>query len=403
MTSALSSHYYISHLHNNTNNASYNRKRIVLKRSTIQINDPVVVQQKYNYNTKPKKSVRFHDEQLEQVRYFYKTQSPDAVKEDPPLMNTTVDDYKLLQPNWPSRNSLFYNSDTKIRMESVQLADGSCEQMAENKHVIQGRCRAFNLSFHKLVSIRYTFDLWRSYEETTGVFRESIPSTSNTWDRFDFSIPFEAKNTCQTLYLALRYTVDNQEFWDNNNGLNYEIIISPNHEHQDTTTDIKEEEEEEDRKEREEKEKSIQKDNIKVLGKRYDFTASLSAARKPFSPPPSPPGTPEDTDLFNYTPPVFFSTVSTPVTPKKPEMTTATTAYPLIKSNHLSYSSVTEPIPIISSSSTPTTTTMNSSPTMGTEGFQMSYSDFINKYCFYNSHTNPMYNIYSTSPSAVIS
>jgi hypothetical protein len=356
------------------------RKRVVLKRSTHQINDPVVIKQKFNnLNTPNKKSVQFH-EQLEHVRYFYKTQSPVTVKNDPPFMDTSADDYKLTQPNWPSRNTIFYQSDNKIRMESVQLVDGDYDQMVNNTFAIQGRCRAANLSFHKVVSIRYTFDLWRTYQETTGVFKESIASTSNTWDRFSFSIPVQAKQSAQSLYLALRYTVDDQEHWDNNNGMNYEVVITPNTENKTTTSasaaasaaaaaaasaaavieqvptaitsDIK-------------PELALKK---KDMSRRYDFSASLTAARKPVSPPPSPPSTPVETEeIFNYTPPVFFN--ASPVTyEKKP----------------------------IDHSPPP-------SPTMSADGFQMSYSDFVNKYCFYNSHSNPIYSTLSTSPSAVLS
>ncbi|KAG1077284.1 hypothetical protein G6F42_024948 [Rhizopus arrhizus] len=134
MTSTLSptnAHYMNPMLH------QY-RKRVMLKRSTHQINDPVVVQQKYTSN---KKSVRFHDDrdQLEQVRYFFKTQSPITVKSDPPFMDSSADDYKLTQPNWPTRNQIFYNTESKIRMEAVQLMDGDVEHMAENKFIIQGR------------------------------------------------------------------------------------------------------------------------------------------------------------------------------------------------------------------------------------------------------------------------
>lgn len=374
------------------------RKRVVLKRSTHQINDPVVISQKFNsnFNAASKKSVQF-DEQLEHVRYFYKSQSPISVKDDPPLMDTSADDYKLTKPNWPSRNTIFYQSDNKIRMESIQLVDGDHDQMVNNNFVLQGRCRAANLSFHKLVSIRYTFDLWRTYQETTGLFHESIVSTSNTWDRFSFSIPVEAKQSTQSLYLALRYTVDEQEYWDNNNGMNYEVVITPDTEKKTVTfedatsipttnstttttviasnvtrtptltSDIKQDL------------VPKKKDATKVLGKRYDFSVSLTAARKPNSPPPSPPSTPVDTEIFNYTPPVFFNDF--PVT------------YEYISGKMPP--SPTQPIEI--NNSPP------SSPTMSAEGFQISYSDFVNKYCFYNSHTNPIYSTLSTSPSAVLS
>lgn len=309
-------------------------RRVLLKRPTHQVIQPL-----------KKKSVRFNEDQ---VRYFYKNQSPLAVKSDPPYMDTSADDYKITMPNWPTRNSIFYNTEQKIRMETVQLVNGDIELMSQNKFMIEGRCRALNLSFHKLVSIRYSFDLWRTFQETTGEFRESIASTSNTWDRFVFHIPIQPKDQLQTLYLALRYTVDDQEFWDNNNGINYEVVITPNEPAPIKEPAMTKEDEEE---------LAIIRDNTKVLGRRYDFSTSLTEARKPCfaSPPPSPPGTPVESENFSYTPPVFFGNeVDTP--PASPPISSA-------------------------------------------EGFQMSYSDFVDKYCFYNS--NPIYS--SFSPSAVLS
>lgn len=379
------------------NPTSQYKRRVLLKRSTQQINDPDVVRQMKLAsvkNTLKKKSVRFHDN-VEQVRYFFKTQSPVSVKSDPPLMDTSADDYKLSLPNWPSRNTIFYNTEQKIRMENVQLMDGDIEHMVNNKVIVEGRCRALNLSFHKIVSIRYSFDLWRSYQETTGEFRESIASTSNTWDRFSFQIPVEAKQNIQTIYLALRYTVDDQDYWDNNNGLNYEIVITPEPIEQvvaleEEEQQVQEEEIINNQQQQQQQDDdelalnkiSTKKDNTKILGRRYDFTASLTAARKPYaSPPPSPPGTPIDNENFSYTPPVFFNNDS--------HLETTPIVYQVLEQPKKS-----QPIPI---------NTPDSPPISSAEGFQMSYSDFVNKYCFYNSHSNPIYSTFSTSPSAVLS
>ncbi|KAI9342123.1 putative phosphatase regulatory subunit-domain-containing protein [Pilaira anomala] len=368
MTSTLSPHFMPM--------ASQCKRRVLLKRSTHQMNDPYVIQQ--IRDDPKKKTVRF-DETKDQVRYFYKSQSPLNAKQDPPLMENSLEDFKLTLPHWPTRNSIFYNTDQKIRMETVALVEADYDLMSQSKFLLEGRCRAMNISFEKTVSIRYSFDLWRTFSETTGEFRESIASTSNTWDRFVFHIPIDSKKYSQSLYLALRYTVGEQEFWDNNNGMNYEVVLTCTKE-QEQQQEQQEQEQEQEREQDdlmtnimtqdEQDEPDLIKENIKVLGRRYDFTASLSAARKPYfaSPPPSPPGTPIDNENFNYTPPVFFdnsslSQESTYLVQKKP-------------SNQQTSLSSPPPEP------------------------QMSYSDFVNKYCFYNSHSTP---IYSSSPSPVLS
>ncbi|KAG0734682.1 hypothetical protein G6F57_004268 [Rhizopus arrhizus] len=268
------------------------KKRIVLKRSIPYY--PI-----YNESLQKKKSVRFNDEQLEQVVYFYKSRSPKSIheQEDDVIL---ADECTITKPNWPSRTRLLYE-DNKIRMENVKLLDG--EDCKKNQFVMEGRCRALNISYQKIVTVRYTFDLWSTYQETTGIFKESIPSTSNTWDRFLFSIPIEAKE--QTIYFALKYSVNGQDYWDNNNGLNYQVTIALPVIAQPQP----------------------QLQQKKTLSKRYDF-----------SPPSSPPITPP----IEYTLPIFIQKQ---------------------------------------------------------DPFEMSYTDFVNKYCFYNSHSEDL--IYNTPPSAV--
>ncbi|CAO3701238.1 unnamed protein product [Rhizopus stolonifer] len=275
------------------------KKRIVLRRS-IPFTPVLETPKKTS-----KKTVRFSDDNLEQVVYFYKTLPSKSINDENQI---SAHDYSLSRPNWPSKTRVLYNDqDSKIRMEHVELADGDYD--TSKGFLLEGRCRALNISYQKLVSVRYTFDLWSTFEETVGLFKESIPSTSNTWDRFSFSIPIQPK--AQTIYLALKYTVNGQDYWDNNNGSNYQLILTP-----------------------------PQKEEPKLpkpsLSKRYDFSASLTAAA---SLPPSPPITPP---IDQYTSPIFIQ--EKPVRP------------------------------------------------------EMSYTDFVNKYCFYNSHSNLLY---STSPSAV--
>ncbi|KAI8984607.1 putative phosphatase regulatory subunit-domain-containing protein [Mycotypha africana] len=453
MTSTLSSLHFYNPLHSQQQPSQHTyKRRVQLKRSAYQINDPIVQQQKFKLQLdvyqKKKKSVRFPDqeEQLQKVRYFYKTHAPTSVQQDPPVMETSVDDYILTQPNWSAaktKSQLFFDQhNVKIRLESVNLTEGDPSLMAKNQFLLEGRCRALNLSFHKLVTIRYTFDLWRTFQEVTGTFRESIPSTSNTWDRFEFSIPIEAKKTTsQTFYLALRYTVNGQEFWDNNNGLNYEIVISPDKEkmaqYQPSTETAEvekmmkrltmteqEEAKVEERIHQQQQQQQQHTSNsfmnyqqkikdTKVLGKRYDFTASLTAATRNskssfLSPPPSPPETPDDDDaMFNYytPPPIYFAAnngqiISSVKNNTKKEEVTA----PKLRKSMIP--SPTEPIPISSSPSVKAAASLSSSPMapISMEGcYQMSYSDFVNKYCFYNSHSSPIYSTLSSSPSAVYS
>ncbi|KAI9264829.1 putative phosphatase regulatory subunit-domain-containing protein [Sporodiniella umbellata] len=267
------------------------RKRIVLKRS--------VPYQPLHELPKKKKSVSFK-EPLEEVVYFDKAQPPQKLLQKEGSMASL---YRLTKTNWV-RFSLA-EKERKVRMEQVELKDGDDELTQKDCILLAGQCRASNLAYEKLVSVRYTLDAWCSYKETTAGFKESIPNTS--WDRFVFSFPIQTKEVSQTIQLVLRYSVNGQEYWDNNLGSNYTVVITP---------------------------PLSQKQTLKpLLSRRYDFDTSL------ISPPPSPP---------IMTPPPVEYTLPSFAQQKDP-----------LASN-------------------------------------MTYTDFVNKYCFYNS-TSPIYSSTATS------
>ncbi|KAI9257926.1 putative phosphatase regulatory subunit-domain-containing protein [Sporodiniella umbellata] len=271
-------------------------KRIVLKRAIPYLPAVQPVQ------SPRKKAVRFHETALEQVVYFHKSMPANTINDENTL---SAHDYTLHQPNWPSKTRILYQEqEAKVRMESVQLADGE----SKDGFLLEGKCRALNISYQKQISVRYTFDLWSTFKETLGVFKEPIGSTANTWDRFDFQIPVPHSDRPQTLYLALKYTVNGQDYWDNNHGANYHLLLQPPQQQQQPKPPSK-----------------------PSLNKRYDFSTSAATYDLPPSPPLS-------------------------------------------------------PLPI-----QPSYTNHTSSP------HDMTYTDFVNKYCFYN----PSNLLYSTSPSAV--
>ncbi|ORX52842.1 hypothetical protein DM01DRAFT_1270646, partial [Hesseltinella vesiculosa] len=173
-----------------------------------------------------KKKVRFCDDQdLEQVRLFLKSQTPLAVHSDPPLFQEETK-FDVKYPGWPSKLMMYRSlTNAAIRMENVQL----------DHDVLIGRCRVANLAYQKLVTVRYSLDCWHTFHELDALYREPIASTTNTWDRFTFEIPVLHDSPILhppsrkpfTCWIALRYQVNGQEFWDNNDGKNYQIHLVP--------------------------------------------------------------------------------------------------------------------------------------------------------------------------------
>jgi hypothetical protein len=177
---------------------------------------------------KKKKSVRFCDnDSLENVRLFVKTQMPKACRSDPVCPKQYS--YHLRCPNWPNETAQTrrYRFGTAVRMEQVQLVSET--PLDNNKTLtLTGTCQVANLAFEKHVIIHYTLDDWNTFEEVDGVFKESISSSANTWDRFTFNIVLNTTHhTHKSLYIAIKYIVGDREFWDNNDEKNYEVDVVP--------------------------------------------------------------------------------------------------------------------------------------------------------------------------------
>lgn len=83
-----------------------------------------------------------------------------------------------------------------------------------------------NLSFQKLVTVRFTFDDWRTTSETVAMYIDDFGALSgDSCDRFDFHLDLSdvANIRTKVLQLCVRYSVDGRDYWDNNNSMNYHI------------------------------------------------------------------------------------------------------------------------------------------------------------------------------------
>lgn len=98
-----------------------------------------------------------------------------------------------------------------------------------------GSVAVLNLAFEKSVTARVTFDGWVSYVNARAVYARSerVPSRPGhaaiEFDVFDFSVNLpvrwrKLRGDQPRVELAIRYDVNGQTFWDNNDGQNYELV-----------------------------------------------------------------------------------------------------------------------------------------------------------------------------------
>jgi hypothetical protein len=83
-----------------------------------------------------------------------------------------------------------------------------------------------NVSFQKLVAVRFTLDDWKTTSETVAMYtRDSGVLSSDSYDRFDFHLDLSdvANIGKKVLQLCVRYSVNGRDYWDNNNSMNYRV------------------------------------------------------------------------------------------------------------------------------------------------------------------------------------
>lgn len=178
------------------------------------------------------KAVHF-DAQLEHVRHFLHSEKPLAVStntspsgeyrsanEFPFEKELSEKQYQIELPNFPTGDQS-NRRDNPVRVDSVFLSS--------NGRNLIGKVLVKNLSFHKWVAVRFTFDHWQTVSEVSATFDDiqntGTPNKDAGWDRFTFNIKLEDFNNLESrqMLFCVRYNVAEQEFWDNNYGSNYQV------------------------------------------------------------------------------------------------------------------------------------------------------------------------------------
>lgn len=102
--------------------------------------------------------------------------------------------------------------EVKVLLECVEADEFS----------LSGFVRVLNLAFEKSVSLRYSLNNWITFMDSMASY---VPSSSDgVTDKFCFKIVMPTSfDSGGTLQFAIKYCVEGEEYWDNNNGINYKV------------------------------------------------------------------------------------------------------------------------------------------------------------------------------------
>ena len=178
------------------------------------------------------KAVHF-DSQLEHIRHFLQLDRPLAVSAETSPVDTHDTEgefpfgrqaekqapsweWELRLANFPQENSSRLAQ--PVRLERLFLSP--------DKNTLIGSVAVANLAFQKHVAARFTFDYWRTVSEVSATYFHDVrrKHVHDGYDRFSFEIKLadQAHLERKTMFVCIRYNVNAQEFWDNNNGMNYQ-------------------------------------------------------------------------------------------------------------------------------------------------------------------------------------
>ncbi|XP_044033910.1 protein phosphatase 1 regulatory subunit 3C-B-like isoform X2 [Siniperca chuatsi] len=113
--------------------------------------------------------------------------------------------------------------DLRNRLKAQQVCLETC---SVQERLLSGTVQVRNLSFDKSVSVRITFDSWRSFQDVACLYLNNVYGCPDT-DTFSFSISVpEVLQPSNRVEFCIQYQTQDQIFWDNNHGNNYRLAVA---------------------------------------------------------------------------------------------------------------------------------------------------------------------------------
>jgi hypothetical protein len=174
------------------------------------------------------KAVHF-DSHLEHIRHFLQLDKPLAVstntspvethdnKDEFPFSSGPSWEWEIKLANWPK--DVASRATRPVRLERLFLS--------ADKSALVGTVAVANLAFQKHVTARFTLDYWRTTSEVGATYCHDVrrQQAPDGYDRFSFDLKLndQANLETKTMFMCIRYNVAGQEYWDNNDSVNYQV------------------------------------------------------------------------------------------------------------------------------------------------------------------------------------
>ena len=110
--------------------------------------------------------------------------------------------------------------------ESLDRNKVCLENVILRNSTVEGTVKVVNLGYDKKIVLRYTVDDWSTIQEVSASYVQAGQTgPNNIYDTFsfEFSVPKDIKKTAKVIF-CICYEVNNQQYWDNNDNKNYEIL-----------------------------------------------------------------------------------------------------------------------------------------------------------------------------------
>ena len=177
--------------------------------------------------TKIKKKLSFA-KSIEAISYFVHTEAPLKISREKVFLQD-INDMTIRSVSSmlriPEHWSINYTLKSNLSPNFSVILD----QIYLEKSIFRAAVLVRNFQYHKVVTLRFTTNGWKSFIDVPAKFEHVVNPNSSHFlgiDRFCASIDFTAvKGQKVDLEFALSYSVGSQTYWDNNGGTNYLVQI----------------------------------------------------------------------------------------------------------------------------------------------------------------------------------